>query len=254
MTAYDLRYAELYDLFYADKPYAEEATFIHHCLQAQGNGGTHVLELACGTGNHAFELERLGYVITATDISGDMLACAHRKKEARGSTIRLQQMDMRQITLPEHSLDTVVCLFDSIGYLQTNEAIGDMLIGVCKVLRPGGTFLFEFWHAAAMVQFYEPLRIRRWGSESGTILRISETTLDFSNQLAHVTYTVYNLGNNGSYSWFNETHTNRFFQIQEMAMLLTVSGLDPIAWYNGYKSDHNIDQNAWHIVSVAKKY
>ena len=68
MSSYAGRHAELYDLFYADKPYAEEAAFVHRCLKKFGASSTReVLELACGTGRHAFELEKHGYRITAID-------------------------------------------------------------------------------------------------------------------------------------------------------------------------------------------
>src|SRR5262249_15014547 len=33
MSVYAGRYAGLYDLFYADKPYAAEAAFVHECIR-----------------------------------------------------------------------------------------------------------------------------------------------------------------------------------------------------------------------------
>ena len=77
MTPYAGRYAELYDLFYGDKPYAEEAAFVRDCLRAFGSFRVReILELACGTGRHALELEKLGYQVTATDRSPEMLEVA----------------------------------------------------------------------------------------------------------------------------------------------------------------------------------
>jgi len=55
-SSYVGRRAELYDLFYTDKPCYEEAAFIHNCLQTYGHGVNNILELACGTGTHAFTL------------------------------------------------------------------------------------------------------------------------------------------------------------------------------------------------------
>src|SRR5438132_9897215 len=82
MTNYAGRYAELYDLFYSDKPYAEEARFVHECIQKFGTRPTReILELACGTGRHAFELEKLGYQITATDRSEDMQHIASNRAD-----------------------------------------------------------------------------------------------------------------------------------------------------------------------------
>ena len=252
MVAYSFRFAELYDLFYADKPYAEEATFVHDCLQAYGNGGNQLLELACGTGNHAFELERLGYAITATDISGDMLVCARRKKEACASAIHLQQMGMQRIAFHDHSFDAVVCLFDSIGYLQTNEALVDMLAGVRKVLRSRGVFVFEFWHAAAMLRHFEPVRMRRWPQATGQIERISETSIDYARSLVTVKYTIYEPGLNGQYTCYRESHINRYFSVPEMESLLHQAGLASVRWYAGFQNDESIRSDTWHVVTVAR--
>ena len=80
MTSYSGRHAELYDLFYADKPYEAEAAFVDQCLREYSVGPTNsLLEIACGTGTHALQLEKRGYQIVATDYSEDMLQRAKQK-------------------------------------------------------------------------------------------------------------------------------------------------------------------------------
>ena len=205
MSSYAGRYAELYDLSYSDKPYTEEAAFVHDCLQRFGvSPSREILELACGTGRHAFELEQYGYQITATDRSPAMLQVARRRASEIGSKVAFASGDMQHLQLPTKEWDAVVCLFDSIGYLKTDEA----LRGVWKRLLPDGLFIFEFWHAPAMLNQYSPVRVRRWKTSKSEIVRISETTLDRKNQLPDVDYTVYELNNDGTYSTLRETHTN----------------------------------------------
>ena len=75
MGIYDGRHAELYDLFYGAKPYAAEAGYLHGLLQRFSERPVRrLLDIACGTGSHAIELERLGYEVVGSDISEDMLA------------------------------------------------------------------------------------------------------------------------------------------------------------------------------------
>jgi SAM-dependent methyltransferase len=162
-TSYVGRHAELYDLFYAQKPYAEEARFVHECIEKYAQAPKHsLLDLACGTGSHAFEFESLGYQVIATDYSADMLAQARQKAKEKNSQIEFRQQDMRILDLPERPFDVTICLFDSIGYVATNENILRVLRGVHSHLRPGGIFIFEFWHAAAMLKNYDPVRVKRW--------------------------------------------------------------------------------------------
>jgi SAM-dependent methyltransferase len=253
-SSYIGRHAELYDFFYADKPYAEEAAFVDACLEKYlGSSSMRLLELACGTGTHSFFLEALGYDIIATDYSMDMLAQAKRKASENHSKIEFRQQDMRQLDVAERPFDAVICLFDAIGYVTTNENLRQVLHGVHSHLRPGGLFIFEFWHAAAMIRRYEPLRIRRWDVPAGEIIRISETSIDHAAQLGQVIYSIYELGNDGQFRSFQETQTNRFFLIQEMENQLMGADLKPLKWFAGFHEDEQIDDRTWHIVAVARR-
>src|SRR5262249_6502691 len=116
VTSYRGRHAELYDLFYRDKPYADEAAFVHSRIAKWSSASARsVLELACGTGGHAFFLEGLGYSVTATDYSPDMVAQTRGKAAARRSSIEVSLQDMRALDLGARRFDVAVCLFDAIG-------------------------------------------------------------------------------------------------------------------------------------------
>lgn len=255
MSSYIGRHAELYDIFYADKPYKEEALFVHDCLKQYGVGtNRRLLELACGSGSHAFAFEKLGYEIIATDYSEDMLACARRKADETSSSVDFRLQDMRKLDIAERPFDAVICLFDSIGYVETNESLISVLQGVNRHLRMNGLFVFEFWHAAAMLRYYEPVRVGRWYTPTIELIRISETELEPHNQLARVTYTIYELHQDGTYTNLKETIKNRYFLVQEMAGWLSFYGFTPIKWFAGFSPDENITEQTWHIVAIARKH
>ncbi len=254
MSSYSGRHAKLFDLFYSEKPYEQEASFVNSCIQRfQKNTTKRILELACGTGSHAIALEKSGYEIVATDYSRDMLATAKEKAAQISSRIDFRWQDMRNLELQDPPFDAIFCLFDSIGYVETNEALKQVFDGIYRHLRPEGLLLFEFWHAPAMLQSYEPLRVRRWSVPNKEILRLSETTLDCARQLAHVHYHVYELNTDGTYSYFDEIQTNRYFQVQEMSYWLLSNGFVPLKWYNGFHKDENISEQTWHVISVSRK-
>jgi hypothetical protein len=124
---------------------------------------------------------------------------------------------------------------------------------VHRNLRPEGLFVFEFWHAAAMLRSYEPVRVRRWSTPTAELVRVSETELECSKQLARVTYTIYELRHDGTYTSLRETHTNRYFLVQEMAGWLSSCGFTPVKWFAGFAPDENITAQTWHIVAVARR-
>ncbi len=253
MASYIGKHAEYYDIFYQDKPYAEEAAFVHEYLRKYSTGKVHrLLELACGTGRHAFELEKLGYQIVATDYSKDLLAVANAKAVSIGSLVDFRFQDMRSLTLDDEPFDAVYCLFDSIGYVQSNEAIRKVFNGVYAHLKPDGLFLFEFWHAAAMLRGYEPKRERHWKTADGEIIRISSTKLDIPKQLAEVTYDIKETGSTGIGN-LSETQLNRYFLVQEMAAFLEASHFAPLEFLPAYQKSGHIDENTWHILAIAQR-
>lgn len=255
MSSYKGRHAEFYDIFYSLKPYAEEAQFVCECLEQYGLScsGLRVLELACGTGNHALQLVRLGCHVTATDLAPGMLSIAKSKAKAQGLALAFLEQDMRFLTTPEAPFDAVLCLFDSIGYVQTDEALDQVFSGVRSSLRTGGIFLFEFWHAPAMLKGYDPVRVRRFPTKDGTILRISETALLHEKALARVSYDIYDLRNDLTYDHVSETQTNRYFTIGEMEKWALAEKFRPLTFYAGFNRKLPISNDTWHVVAVWQK-
>lgn len=254
MSSYVGRHAELYDIFYADKQYAEEAAFVHQCLREYGDGPSQkLLELACGTGTHALAFEKLGYEVVAADYSEDMLRVAQAKALQAAAKVTFIRQDISALAIDGKPYDSVVCLFDSIGYLLANDAIRKVLQGVHQHLRPSGLFIFEFWHAAAMLRRYDPIRVRRWGIPGGELMRISETRLDYAKQQGIVNYSIYELRQDGTYLSLKETQVNRYFLVQEMAAFLTAGGFEPLRWFAGFIWDEAITDETWHVISVARR-
>lgn len=254
MSLYGGRFAELYDLFYEGKPYATEASFIHWCINEYAiSGGRSLLEIACGTGTHAFELEKFGYQITAADYSDSMLAVARLKAKRLSSLIAFHNQDMRFTHSNLGSFDAVICLFDSIGYVVSNDALNQTLQGVNRCLKDGGIFIFEFWNAGAILRHYERVRVKRWLTAQGEILRISETTLDYFRQVCNVTYNLLEINNDGTSASMKETHTNRFFLIQEMDSFLERNDFIPLKWFAGFSQSETINEDTWHILAVARR-
>lgn len=254
MSSYLGLHAELYDYIYADKPYKKEAQFIHNCFIEYGFGKiSEVLELACGTGNHTFELEKFGYKIIALDYSKDMLSQARFKAERLNSKVKFMLTDMRELPVFEKKFDSSICLFDSLGYVLTNGAIRKVLRGVHKNLKKNGLFIFDFWHAPAMIKHFDPFRARTFRHKGVTFVRLSKTSLDLLNQTATVSYVINKIGEKDQSYQYKETQKNRFFLLKEMTLFLTISGFKVLKYFEGYSDKENIDDKSFHVLAVAQK-
>src|SRR5688500_15137281 len=76
------KYASFYDMLYQHKDYKSEAAYIDEIINKfvkKDRENTRVLDLACGTGKHIFELYQQGYQVAGSDISAQMIEVAREK-------------------------------------------------------------------------------------------------------------------------------------------------------------------------------
>lgn len=254
MSSYIGKHANLYDLFYAQKDYVGEALFIHDCIGKYHAGQpTDILELACGTGKHSYHLWKKGYRIIATDYSEDMLVCARENHKQWNTNVEFRNLDMRNPVFYGEKPDVILCLFDSIGYLRTNEYILALLNFVRGQLKDNGLFITEYWNAGAFLRYYEPSRTRQFKTPDSEITRVSETEIDYKNQLAHVHYTITEKKDDSVENTIKEVQSNRYFLHQEMQFFFQQAGLQCVDSFAGYTNDTDIKLDTWHTVAVLKK-
>ncbi|HUP63146.1 MAG TPA: class I SAM-dependent methyltransferase [Thermoanaerobaculia bacterium] len=133
--------ADVYDIAYQWKDYTVEAAAIDRLIRKHGPpAGRDLLDVACGTGKHAAELQGLGWDCTGTDIDAGSLAFARRRLPAA----RFIRADMRTMRLGK-SFDVITCLFSSIAYLGTTGELRDTLRSFARHLKPHGVVLVEPW-------------------------------------------------------------------------------------------------------------
>ena len=134
--------AELYDLIYSSfKDYRAEAAQIAGLLRSFHPACRRLLDVGCGTGEHARLLAGLhAFTVDGLDLSADFLRIA-RAKHSGG---RFFEADMSDFQLPDR-YDAILCLFSSIGYLKTLDRITQGLRCFRKHLKPDGVVMVEPW-------------------------------------------------------------------------------------------------------------
>ena len=99
--------------------------------------GGRVLDLACGTGDIAFEIAASGARVVGLDITHRMLVLARRKPQAARLGVRFAAGDMMALPFPDGSFAAV-----TTGYgLRNVSELGGALAEINRVLMPGGTLL-----------------------------------------------------------------------------------------------------------------
>lgn len=149
-TLYDA--AELYDLI-GGNPAANELDFYQRLIASYGS---HVLELACGTGRLTMPL--YGYtsqVVTGLDNSQAMLARGRAKADAAGARVRWLEADMRSFDAGDQ-FNLVILPFNSISHLLTRVDIEQTLRCVRAHLAPGGRFLVAMFNPSLTILGRDP--------------------------------------------------------------------------------------------------
>src|SRR2546427_790317 len=141
------RIAEYYDVLHNDVDYLAECLLLENVF----SGFLHrqpasLLDLGCGTGNHALILAKRGYRVTGIDSSAGMLRVARSK--ARGqSNLAFVRADMRRFDLGR-TFDAAICMDGAYTHLVSVPVLrrllasaGMRLVRVCSTddgagLRP----------------------------------------------------------------------------------------------------------------------
>jgi SAM-dependent methyltransferase len=179
-----------------------------------------------------------------------MLRQYERKAEAQGVAVELHQQDMRHLRL-DRRFDAAICMFDAIDYLTENADLTAFLRAVRSHVRPGGLFLFDFWHAVPLLRGHDPVRVREFQTEQGRLVRISTTTLDLPRQLANVEFHVLAFEDDRLVAEFTETHPMRYFLPQEMVYIVESNGWRLLHLCPAFNLDACITDETWHLVVIA---
>ena len=131
--------ARYYDTLYSWKDYAGEVAKLHDLIRKYNLGASSLLDVACGTGHH-LELLRERYEVEGLDIDANLLEVAQDKNPG----VPLHAGDMVEFDLGR-TFDVVVCLFSSIGYVQTVDNLQRATRSMAHHLAPGGALFIEPW-------------------------------------------------------------------------------------------------------------
>jgi SAM-dependent methyltransferase len=197
--------AEVYDLIYSTfKDYVAEVEQITSLLRRLNPHCHTVLDVACGTGEHARLLAARGFVVDGLDLDPAFVGIAAQKHPA-GSFVAADMSDFHL----SGRYDAVLCLFSSIGYLKTLDRVSQALTCFREHLAPGGMIIIEPWFAPGML---DPQRVFRHEGEANDVRvsRVSRTEIEGRLSRLHFEYEI-----------TDATGTRRAREVHELGLFTT---------------------------------
>jgi ubiquinone/menaquinone biosynthesis C-methylase UbiE len=208
--------AAFYDAIYSFKDYAQEAARVYMLIQQhKATDGNTLLDVACGTGAHAVHLAQ-HYALEGLDLDAELLAMAR----GRLPEVTFHHADMRNFRLGRE-YDALVCLFSSIGYVVTLEALRETLQTFAAHVRPGGIVVVEPWFAPGQMQGHG-VWARFVDEPELKIARMSTVELQERVSILNFHYLV---GTPDGMTTFEERHKLGLFTPDEYAEAFTNAGL-----------------------------
>ena len=134
--------ASIYDGVMRHVNYRRWAAFVREVAAENGVATGRVLDIACGTGSFLSHFMRKAFLGYGCDHSREMVLVAREKLAGKRGYRLAWVADMRALGT-RGPYDLVVCLYDSINYLDKLSDYGIVFRQVADVLRPGGLFVFD---------------------------------------------------------------------------------------------------------------
>jgi len=210
--------ASLYDLIYSSfKDYSAEAAQIAGLIQSIRPDAKSVLDVACGTGEHARILaERFGYNVDGVDIEPEFVRIA-QQKNPKG---RFMQADMREFDAGRR-YDVVLWLFSAIAYVKTLDGLITTLSHFARHLADNGLILVEPWFTPVA---WKPgtLNMVTAEAESLKVCRMGRSEVEGTISKIIFEYLV---GDRDGIHHLQEVHELGLFTVEQMKACFEAAGL-----------------------------
>jgi SAM-dependent methyltransferase len=189
-----------------------------------GLSASNVLDLACGEGTFLRGIAAENNRAVGVDLSRRMLSLAQNTKAQGCPPPRYAAADMLSLPFVPGCFDLVTCWFDSLNYVTSEEELRSVFGEVCRVLVPGGAFVFDMNTVFALSVLWqrEGVSIQRNDSE---VLEIHMPSFDFDTVTAKLEILVM-VREGDRWRRIEETHFERGYPPKDVIALLKNSGFE----------------------------
>lgn len=119
-----------------------------------------ILDIACGAGRHSIEFAKKGFIVTAFDLSKNLLNNAKVNAQKADVNIDFIRADIRNFYI-DVKFDLVLNLFTSFGYFESDEENFKVFKTAYDHLNENGFFVFDYFNKKYLEENLTPNSISR---------------------------------------------------------------------------------------------
>jgi len=210
------KYADYYDALYKDKNYSKESEYIEKIINKFAGKKLNILELGCGSGSHAFILQKKGHNIVAVDRSKKMINLA--KKKDKYNKIKFLTKDLTKF-VSKKKFDVIILLFHVINFLPTKKDLEIFSKNSSKNLKKNGIIVFDFINYDGVVSDKPQKKIKIVNQKNLRIIRETEPELIQDKNLLNIKFKMIIKKKNCIVDEFQETHKLKIHSILNIKKL-----------------------------------
>ena len=246
--------ARFYDRIWGRHDYDADVKFLvdffrkYHCRS--------VIDIGCGTGNHALRLSKMGYQVTGVDVSPTMLKIAKTKdKEAKIRFIRGDMKKLEKVIPKSQKFDAAICLGQVFYHLVTDKDVQAFLNGLHKIVKQNGLFVFSARNAKKINEEYlnRLLLDHMINEEKLQLLMLTYNIRDSQDPNIIVWNPIYLIKENNKVDLQIREHELRWFEFSALKRMITKNGFKIVTIYSGpvrekFKEDEHADM--WFVTTI----
>lgn len=204
--------------------------------------GGRVLDLGCGHGRYSLALARMGFAVTAVDLSAHRLRRLREVAAAEHLSLEIVRRDLRTFTRPKH-FHAILWSGDAVGLFDHDIEV-EVLAGLLRTLKPGGRLVVA---PRAKELAGRDFVAQRWQWLDGDTLILEDRIIDDGFESVRVRFTRVRKG--------RVTHAEgawRLWSGSELRRALRRAGFDRVRLFGGFERVR-YDADAKGLVAVAER-
>jgi len=213
--------ADIYDSFMSDADYKGLVDYIEEILESEKAKVDVVVDLGCGTGSFAVEMAKRDYDVIGIDNSVEMLSNAKNKAVDEDLDILLLQQDMCEFELYDKA-DLIVSFMDTVNYITDEKVLKKLFSNVNEFLEDDGLFIFDM---NTPYKFEEILADNTFHYVDDDVAYIWQSSYDKDKKYAEHDITMFAENEDGSYERYDELHSQRCYEADEVKVYLEENNL-----------------------------
>ncbi|MBU1863072.1 MAG: methyltransferase domain-containing protein [Candidatus Omnitrophica bacterium] len=199
---------------------------------------SYVMDLCCGQGRHCIELAKRGHrFMHGLDRSHYLITRAKAVAKREGVSILFKEGDARKVPFPTDTFDFVSILGNSFGYFESLQDDRQVLQGVNRVLKPGGSLVIDITDGAYMKESFQP-RSWEWIDKNYFVCRERSLSKDMKRLVSREVITHVTKG-----VVADQFYAERLYERDDIQQLLKEAGFSDIMIHSDMCTDSKRNQD-----------